>query len=107
MKASKNKPPSAREIATAEIMAWLLARTDRFTAPYGVLSSIESVPSGGKIRTITFGIARSLDATLLIWSANRIFIKAAGGAARKFDSVPNQTFTSAADFKARMASLFP
>lgn len=101
-----NKGPSAREITQAEIAAWLLAHQDRFTAPYGVLSGIEAVPKGGKIRTITFGIARSLDATLLIWSANRISVSARGGASSKFDSVPNRTFTSAADFKARMTDLF-
>lgn len=103
-----NKGPSAREITQAEIAAWLLAHQDRFTAPYGVLSGIEAVrwTKGGKIRTITFGIARSLDATLLIWSANRISVSARGGASSKFDSVPNRTFTSAADFKVRMTDLF-
>jgi hypothetical protein len=45
------------------------------TAPYGVLSGIESTKSGGKCRVVTFGLARSLDATIRIYSVDRIALR--------------------------------
>lgn len=70
-----------------ELYYWIESRNrSRFTAPYGVISSIEPVKNGkGKVRTITFGMARSLDATIYIWSADRITVQAAGPLAYKID----------------------
>ena len=100
------KPPSSRQIATADIVSWLLNHTHRFTAPYGVISKLDSVPSGGKVRTIAFGVAGTLDAVIQVWSPTRIRVWATGHDSRKFDSVPNGIFTSVHDFKVRMTDLF-
>jgi hypothetical protein len=100
------KPPSSRQVATADIVSWLLDHTHRFTAPYGVVTKLDTVPKGGKVRTVAFGVAGTLDAVLQVWSSTRICVWATGHDSRKFDSVPNGTFTSVKDFKERMTDLF-
>lgn len=47
------------------------------TAPYGVLTGFRSAKfaPAGKARTITFGIARRLDATLVIWSPSNMVVE--------------------------------
>lgn len=65
---------SAREELSIRIALWLTER-DAFNAPYGVLSGTY-VPAGnrGKARTVTFGICRTLDACLTIWSTTRLIL---------------------------------
>lgn len=76
---------SDREILQSNIHNWIEMRTySKFTAPYGVISSLE--PCGkGKVRTITFGVARYLDATIFVFGKNDIRIKAAGPLSYKID----------------------
>lgn len=71
-------PISPREKAQQEILDFLNAHEDKFTAPYGILSGLQDLPNGGKVRTITFGVARHLDATINVWSPTRIQIEAQG-----------------------------
>ena len=60
----------------------VLSRNRRFwTAPYGVLPGMEKWGKG-KMRTVTFGIARTLDATIYIQTPTRIVVEAQGPAAR-------------------------
>ena len=60
---------SEREKLANRIYEYLVT-SNKFTAPYGVIQGIHAPKSGrGKVRTITFGFARTLDATLYIWSA--------------------------------------
>lgn len=55
-----------------------------WTAPYGILDGLHHMKSGrGAVRTITFGVARYLDATIFIWSATKLTIDASGGLAYK------------------------
>jgi hypothetical protein len=95
---------SPREQLQNEIFDWLEARShSQFTAPYGVIASIEPTKSGkGKVRMITFGKARSLDATLFIFSAKDIRAQAAGPLAYKLDGVK---FTSKEELFATLETM--
>lgn len=71
-----------RQIVQEELVRWLLTWT---TAPYGVIQSIS--PFGeGKVRKITFGLARVLDAELTILSKNNLSLYSNYGKI-KFNSV--------------------
>jgi hypothetical protein len=64
---------SAREELSERICRWLQERSDTFNAPYGVLQGLYTPKSGrGRARVITFGICRTLDACLTIWSTERL-----------------------------------
>jgi hypothetical protein len=52
-----------------------------WTAPYGILSGLHPVKPHGYVRTITFGVARTLDATVFVWSPKRIEIDGRGALA--------------------------
>ena len=67
-----------------------LSENEYFSAPYGVLTGLESVGKG-KVRTIAFGVSRYLDATILIWSKNKISVRGQGGLSYKFEG----TYSSA------------
>ena len=76
---------SPREQIQAQIVGWLNAHKDKFNAPYGVLPSLDPIKNGkGKVRTVTFGQARWLDATVFIWSPNHLTVQAAGPASVRF-----------------------
>jgi len=80
---------SPREQLQEEVYYWLESRSQsKFTAPYGIISSLDNIKNGkGKVRTITFGIARSLDATIFIYSLKDIRLTAAGPLSYKLDGV--------------------
>lgn len=82
-----------REEVQNQIGEWLILHKDRFNAPYGILPAIKSTLRG-KIRTITFGIARYLDAIIEIWSPNLIRLRGEGPLAYLIDQ---RTFESAQD----------
>lgn len=65
---------SEREQLQQRITAWLTARRDTFSAPYGVLDSVRKLRRGA-VRTITFGRARTLDANLTIWSPTNMTLQ--------------------------------
>lgn len=81
---------SAREALQERIYQWLVERSSTFTAPYGVLTGLRAI-GRAKVRTITFGMARTLDAELVIWSPKRLDLRTSRGDA---------TFTSEDDFYA-------
>jgi hypothetical protein len=71
----EQNPPtmSPREALARRIAGWLRLNSDVLTAPYGVLEGLHTPSNGrGRARSITFGIARTLDAQLLIWSEKRM-----------------------------------
>jgi len=78
---------SPREQLQTNLHDWIEMRSSsRFTAPYGVISSLEPVKNGkGKVRTVTFGVARYLDATLFIFGEKDIRCQAAGPMSPKLD----------------------
>lgn len=71
---------SPREQLQNNLFDWIEMRSkSKFTAPYGVICSLDPVKNGkGKVRTITFGVARYLDATLFIYGEKDIRCQAAG-----------------------------
>lgn len=71
---------SPREQAQNRIVEWLEAHSDKFNAPYGILPGLTTLPSGGKVREITFGQARYLDATITIWRSDHIEVSGRGPA---------------------------
>lgn len=69
---------SPREQLQNDIVNYLSNRSGVFNAPYGILPSIENLKTGGKVRTITFGVARYLDATIYIFSPTNIAVRCSG-----------------------------
>lgn len=64
---------SEREQMQERLINWLETWT---TAPYGVIGGMFTPESKrGKARTITFGLAGTLDATVTIWSVARLELK--------------------------------
>lgn len=64
---------SARALCQQRVANWLRARSHTFNAPFGVLESMEKPEHGhGYVRVVTFGIAGTLDARLLIWRPDRL-----------------------------------
>lgn len=78
---------SPREELQNNIHSWIEMRSNsKFTAPYGVISSLEQIKnSNGKVRTVTFGVAAYLDATIYIYSDRNMFVKAAGPLSHKIN----------------------
>lgn len=83
---NQNKNMSERKLIQNELIDWLLTWT---SAPYGVIGSIDSFGKG-KVRKIAFGIARYLDAELIIISKNRLILNS---------NIENIEFNSIDEFK--------
>lgn len=92
---------SEREEAQAEIVEHLTENRRYWSAPYGVVAGLQDLPRGGKVRNITFGVARFLDAHATLWSVSRIVVEAEGPLAPKVEG----EFRSAADLIARLAEV--
>lgn len=72
---------SPREEAQQKLVEYLDSDPDRWDAPYGVIGGLADLPRGGKVRNVTFGVARYLDAHATIWSPTRIVIEGQGSLA--------------------------
>lgn len=55
------------------IQAW--AQAQNFTAPYGILTGSHTNQKGTKFLSITFGRARTLDATVEIYNRNFMILR--------------------------------
>jgi len=103
-----SKEPSPREKLQNELFDWLEMRSrSKFTAPYGVLAGLEPVNArdrrpGGKVRTITFGVARYLDATIKIYSEKDMRVQAQGAMSRDLNG---RKFTSKEELMAVLETL--
>lgn len=84
----KNNMTSPREQIQIDLMEYLSNR-GVFNAPYGILDGMETLSKGGKVRTVTFGQARYLDATVYIFSPTNITIRAQGSASYRLNSKYN------------------
>lgn len=69
------------------VAAWV--RSQSFTAPYGVIESQGRSLSGRSYRSVTFGRARTLDASVLIFSPNYILVKTSSHGDRVCRSLPD------------------
>lgn len=74
---------SDRQIIQDTIAKYLEQNTNKFDAPYGVIKRLANVKSGGKVRTVTFGVAGNLDATIFIWSPKQITVGCDGALSYK------------------------
>jgi len=74
---------SEREQIQERLVEYLESK-DYFNAPYGVLEGIRQIGKG-KIREITFGVSRYLDASIEIWTPKKLIVKGQGGLAYRFD----------------------
>lgn len=94
---------SPRQQAANEIVKFLEGHSGTFDAPYGILEGLENLPRGGKVRVVTFGCARTLDATVTVWAPTRLTVRAQGPASRDLDRM---TFISVESFKAHLTTKF-
>lgn len=73
---------SEREQVQNELVE--LIRELGYNAPYGILTSFKDLPRGGKARQISFGMRRTLDAVITIWTPRKFSVEAQGALARYF-----------------------
>ena len=73
---------NSQEISDA-VYNYALSRSD-FTAPYGVLQGEHINKKGTKFKSVTFGRARTLDATVDIYNRNFIILRCSGVADQVF-----------------------
>ena len=67
------------------VYQWALSKN--FTAPYGVLSGEYTSQKGTKYRAVTFGRARTLDATVEIYNRNFILLRTSAYGTEIFNDV--------------------
>lgn len=79
-----------------QIYQWACSKD--FTAPYGVLTGSQINRQGRQFLTVTFGRARTLDATVEIYSDSFILLKTSR-------SSGNQVFRSVADLQQVLETL--
>lgn len=60
-------------VIQSAIVEW--AKTKNFTAPYGILSGEFTNKKGVKYKSVTFGRARTLDATVEIYNRNFMILR--------------------------------
>lgn len=63
------------------------ALTQNFSAPYGVLSGTHTNKKGVKFLSVTFGRARTLDATVEIYNRNFMLVRTNQHGSRIFKTV--------------------
>lgn len=69
-----------------KIYEWAL--TKEFTAPYGVLEGEFTSKKGKKYQAVTFGRARTLDATVEIYNRNFIVVRTSRHGSQVFNDYP-------------------
>lgn len=65
------------------------AQTQGFTAPYGILTGSHVNKKGIKYLSITFGRARTLDATVEIYNRNFMILRTNRTGSQVFKSLPD------------------
>ena len=73
---------NSQEISNA-VYNYALSRSD-FTAPYGVLQGEHVNKKGTRFRSVTFGRARTLDATVEIYNRNFMILRCSHAADQVF-----------------------
>jgi len=67
------------------VEAW--AQAKNFSAPYGILTGEFSSKKGTKYRSVTFGRARTLDATVEIYNRNFLIVRTSRHGSNVFKNV--------------------
>jgi hypothetical protein len=65
------------------------ARKKNFTAPYGVLTGEHKSRSGRKFLSVTFGRARTLDATVEIYNRSFMLVRTNRHGTQTFKNIPD------------------
>lgn len=78
-----------------DIYDWAVSKD--FTAPYGVLTGSHTNKKGTKYLSVTFGRARTLDATVEIYNRNFMILRTSRS--------DNQVFKSVADLQQALNTL--
>lgn len=73
---------NSQDIQTA-VYDYCTSRDD-FTAPYGVLSGEHTNKKGAKYKSVTFGRAKTLDATVEIYNRNFIVLRTSNNGTEVF-----------------------
>lgn len=94
---------SEREDAQNLLIEAISRRHAQWNAPYGVLAGTHRIMRGGVVRTVTFGVARFLDATAYIWSTGKIVVRAEGALADRVEG----EYKSVAELVARLDDVLP
>lgn len=68
-----------------QIYAW--AKSQNFTAPYGILTSEQVNKNGRRYLAVTFGRARTLDATVEIYNRNFMILRTSRFGSQVFKNV--------------------
>lgn len=63
------------------------AQSKQFTAPYGVLTGSHVNPKGTKYLSVTFGRARTLDATVEIYNRNFMILRTSRNGSQVFKNL--------------------
>lgn len=61
------------------------ANDSKFTAPYGIIEGTGETKNGKKYKSITFGVARYLDAHVMYFSPKFIIVNGEGALAHKIE----------------------
>ena len=76
---------SEREKTQNEVVEFL--QSGNFNAPYGILAGIQKDKKNQEYRSVTFGMARTLDAEVRIYGPKFLLLRWNHGTLEKFDSV--------------------
>lgn len=87
---------SPREILMNEIVSYLQGR-DCVTAPYGILVGKHTTKGGRTIRQVTFGKARTLDATIDIYGETYLLLRWSGSLLNHGHGTNSEVFHSKAE----------
>jgi hypothetical protein len=93
---------SPREQTQVKIRDFLEEHGNYFNAPYGIIDSVDTFGKG-KLRSITFGVSRYLDAYIAIYSPSKITVKCEGGLSYKFEGTYKSADELIAHFSANIS----
>jgi len=96
-----NEALSPMAEAAKKLYEFLLDHSDVFNAPYGIIDGLNPVGKG-KVRGITFGICRTLDAHATIWGPNKIVVEGQGPASCDLDG----EYHSVEELAAKLTELY-
>ena len=87
---------TSQQISDA-VYSYIVCKQDNFNAPYGVLQGEHVNRKGFKYKSVTFGRARTLDATVEIYNRNFIVLRTS--------NYGNETFKNAETLFERLSTI--
>ena len=74
----KTLTKTPRERIQDKIVSHLQDHSEVYGPSFGIMPVLEPLPRGGFVRSVQFGVPRTLDATVYIWSPEKLTIEARG-----------------------------